>query len=57
MSGGNQAQGNPPAKRYFQAADGTWIECDYDAAQGVYDNCHEVPANQVPASQGGTGPG
>ena len=47
----------PPAKKFFRSHGGTWIECDYDAAQEVYDNCHEVPASSVPASQGGTGPG
>jgi hypothetical protein len=45
-------------KKYFRSLpEGTWIECDWDAAQQVYDNCHSVPASQVPRSWGGNGPG
>lgn len=48
------AAGPPPAKEYFKSpVKGIWIECDYDPDQDVYDNCHKVSADQVPASAGG----
>jgi hypothetical protein len=37
-----------PAKKYFRDPDGTWIVCDYDPTDQVYENCREVPGNQVP---------
>jgi hypothetical protein len=45
-------------KKYFRSMpEGTWIECDWDPDQQVSDNCHPVPASQVPKSWGGDGPG
>lgn len=51
------AQAAQSGKEYFKSLPkGTWIECDWDADQGIYDNCHEVPASQVPKAWGGDGP-
>jgi hypothetical protein len=44
-------------KEFFKSLPkGTWIECDWDPAQQIYDNCHEVPASAVPRAWGGDGP-
>jgi hypothetical protein len=44
-------------KKYFRSLpEGTWIECDWDVGQQIYDNCHNVPASQVPKAWGGNGP-
>lgn len=50
------ARANQTGKEYFQSVPkGTWIECDWDASQNKYDNCHEVPASEVPKAWGGDG--
>jgi len=44
-------------KKYFRSLpEGTWIECDWDPVQQISDNCHPVPASQVPKAWGGDGP-
>jgi hypothetical protein len=52
------ATADETGKEYFQSVPkGTWIECDWDSDQQIYDKCHSVPASQVPKSWGGDGPG
>jgi hypothetical protein len=51
------AHADQTGKEYFKSLPkGTWIECDWDAEQQIYDNCHPVPASQVPRAWGGDRP-
>jgi hypothetical protein len=51
------AHADETGKEYFKSLPkGTWIECDWDVDQQIYDKCHIVPASQVPKAWGGDGP-